>query len=202
MFTSTKKVAASTSSKQLQRKLRISIFSKRRPANKRVAFFFPRKKHFTAKNVFNIVLYEPEIPHNTGAAGRLALATGSKLHLIKPLGFSLDDKYVRRTGLDYWQDVDVSVWENFEEFLESVKNPTRMFFLSTKGTKTHWETSFQKGDYLIFGPESRGLPDNIRDRFYSQLCKIPMEAESTRSLNLATAIAIVLYEGYRQVKSV
>lgn len=151
--------------------------------------------------MLNIVLHQPEIPHNTGAAGRLALATDATLHLIKPLGFSLDDKQVRRVGLDYWKDVKLKVWESFEEFLENVPNHSRMFFLSTKGKKSHWQTEFQKGDYLVFGKETKGLPDEIRNRFQSQLLTIPMEECSTRSLNLASSVAIVLYEAYRQIKN-
>jgi tRNA (cytidine/uridine-2'-O-)-methyltransferase len=149
--------------------------------------------------MFHIVLVTPEIPHNTGAAGRLALAAGAVLHLVKPLGFSLDDKYIRRTGLDYWQDVDVRVWENFEELQKSVSHKARFFYLSTKATKTLWETEFRDGDYLIFGSEGKGLPEKMVFSAENYAVKIPMKDHSTRSLNLATAIAIVLYEGERQL---
>ncbi len=143
----------------------------------------------------HIVLVEPEIPHNTGAAGRLALATGSTLHLVKPLGFSLDEKSVRRAGLDYWKEVDLKVWENFEEFLAAHPG-ARLWLLSTKAKKSLWDTSFSEGDFLVFGPETRGLPESWLDQ---RALRIPMRKESTRSLNLATAVAIVLYEAQRQV---
>jgi tRNA (cytidine/uridine-2'-O-)-methyltransferase len=143
----------------------------------------------------NIVLVEPEIPHNTGAAGRLALATGSTLHLVKPLGFSLDEKSVRRAGLDYWKDVDLKVWENFEEFLAAHPD-ARIWFLSTKAKKSAWSVSFQREDFLVFGRETKGLPEEWLDE---RAIRIPMKEGSTRSLNLATSVAIVLYEAQRQV---
>lgn len=143
----------------------------------------------------HIVLVEPEIPHNTGAAGRLALATGSTLHLVKPLGFSLDEKSVRRAGLDYWKDVDLKVWENFDDFL-SAHPGARLWLLSTKAKNSLWETSFNEDDFLVFGPETRGLPESWLD---DRGIRIPMSKDSTRSLNLATAVAIVLYEAQRQV---
>ena len=145
----------------------------------------------------NIVLVEPEIPHNTGAIGRLALATGSTLHLVKPLGFSLDEKSVRRAGLDYWKEVDLHLWENFDELLAA--HPTaRLFFLSTKAKKSAWEVEFQAQDFLVFGPETRGLPEAWLD---DRAIRIPMKEGSTRSLNLATSVAIALYEAQRQVGS-
>ena len=144
----------------------------------------------------NIVLVEPEIPYNTGAAGRLALATGSTLHLVKPLGFSLDEKSVRRAGLDYWKDVDLKVWENFEEFLAAHPD-ARIWFLSTKAKKSAWSVSFQREDFLIFGRETKGLPEEWLDE---RAIRIPMKEGSTRSLNLATSVAIVLYEAQRQVE--
>jgi tRNA (cytidine/uridine-2'-O-)-methyltransferase len=101
----------------------------------------------------NIVLVEPEIPHNTGSAGRLALATGSTLHLVKPLGFSLDEKSVRRAGLDYWKDVDLRVWENFDELL-AAHPEAQIWFLSTKAKKSAWEVEFQENDFLVFGKET------------------------------------------------
>ena len=144
----------------------------------------------------NIVLVAPEIPHNAGAAGRLALATGSTLHLVKPLGFSLDEKAVRRAGLDYWSEVDLKVWESFEHLL--AENPeARLWFLSTKAKAGLWEGEFQAGDFLVFGRESKGLPEEWTQR--SNALRIPMLPGSTRSLNLSTAIGIVLYEACRQV---
>jgi tRNA (cytidine/uridine-2'-O-)-methyltransferase len=143
----------------------------------------------------HIVLVEPEIPHNTGAAGRLALATGSTLHLVKPLGFSLDEKSVRRAGLDYWKDVDLKVWENFDAFL-AAHPKARLWFLSKKAEKSAWTVEFAEDDFLVFGPETRGLPESWLDH---RAIRIPMQKDSTRSLNLATAVAIVLYEAQRQV---
>ncbi len=147
--------------------------------------------------MFNIVLVEPEIPHNAGAAGRLALATGSALHLVKPLGFSLDDRYVKRTGLDYWQDVDLHVWENFAE-LEEAMAGKGMWFLSTKAAKTPWEADFQPGDCLVFGKETKGLPEKMIRKAGNRALRIPMKPGGTRSLNLSTAVAIVLYEAVRR----
>lgn len=147
--------------------------------------------------MFNIVLVEPEIPHNAGAAGRLALATGSVLHLVKPLGFSLEDKYVKRTGLDYWQEVDLRVWESFEE-LQLAMAGKGIWFLSTKAANTPWEADFQPGDYLIFGKETKGLPEDIVRGAGDRALRIPMKPGGTRSLNLSTAVAIVLYEAVRR----
>lgn len=147
--------------------------------------------------MFHIVLVAPEIPHNTGAAGRLALATGATLHLVKPLGFSLEDKYLRRSGLDYWQEVDVRVWESFEELQASAPDG-RFWYLSTKAERSPWDVAFGAGDYLVFGCETRGLPEAMVEAAGDQGLRIPMQPGGTRSLNLATAIAIVLYEAVRQ----
>ena len=148
--------------------------------------------------MFHIVLVHPEIPHNAGAAGRLALATDSTLHLIKPLGFSLEDKYVRRTGLDYWQDVKLHVWESYEDFLSAADPDARKWFLSTKATRSPWTADFKPGDYLIFGRETKGLPEEIVRDAGDHGLRIPMSPGGTRSLNLATSVAIVLYEAVRQ----
>ncbi|MBK1832517.1 tRNA (cytidine(34)-2'-O)-methyltransferase [Roseibacillus ishigakijimensis] len=149
--------------------------------------------------MFEIVLVEPEIPHNAGAAGRLAVATGSRLHLIKPLGFSLDEKAVRRAGLDYWKHVDLVVWESWADY-QAAHPETRQWFLSTKGTGHLWKTPFAQGDHLIFGAETRGLSPEIRaSASPGQLLRIPMAAGPIRSLNLSTSIGIVLYEACRQV---
>jgi tRNA (cytidine/uridine-2'-O-)-methyltransferase len=146
--------------------------------------------------MLHIVLYQPEIPHNTGAVGRLCLATGARLHLIKPLGFSLDDKHLRRAGLDYWQEVDVRVWDTFEAFLASAGPEALLFYLTTKAQASYWDASFPDQSYLIFGPESRGLPESMLAEGAACCLRIPMQG--TRSLNLATAVAVVLYEAQRQ----
>lgn len=149
--------------------------------------------------MFHLVLVEPEIPHNTGAAGRLALATGARLHLIEPLGFSLDDKHVRRTGLDYWKDVDVRTWPDFETFKASLGDDARIWFIETTGVRSPWEVQFQAGDCLVFGRETTGIPAPILDSASpQQILRIPMISGSTRSLNLATTIGIALYEAVRQ----
>lgn len=148
--------------------------------------------------MFNIVLIEPEIPHNAGAAGRLALATESTLHLVEPLGFSLEDKYVRRTGLDYWQDVKLKVWKSFDELRAAADPNAQFWFLSTKATRSPWQAAFQAGDYLVFGRETRGLPESLIAEAGEQALRIPMAPGGTRSLNLSTAVAIILYEAARQ----
>lgn len=148
--------------------------------------------------MFHIVLIEPEIPHNTGAAGRLALATDSELHLVEPLGFSLDDKHVRRTGLDYWHEVKLKVWKSFDELRATAEPTAKFWFLSTKASASPWQANFQVGDYLVFGRETRGLPEHLIAEAGEQALRIPMVPGSTRSLNLSTAIAIVLYEAARQ----
>ncbi len=148
--------------------------------------------------MFHIVLVEPEIPHNAGAAGRLALATDSTLHLVEPLGFSLEDKYVRRTGLDYWQDVRLRVWKSFEKLQASAGDTARFWFLSTKASASPWQAEFRPGDYLVFGRETKGLPEELVAAAGTQALRIPMAPGGTRSLNLSTAIAIVLYEAARQ----
>jgi tRNA (cytidine/uridine-2'-O-)-methyltransferase len=148
--------------------------------------------------MFHIVLHEPEIPHNAGAAGRLALATDSTLHLIEPLGFSLDDKHVRRTGLDYWQEVKLRVWGSLDD-LKAAADPSAAFwFLSTKASISPWQAPFRPGDYLVFGRETRGLPEDLVAAAGDHALRIPMAPGGTRSLNLSTAIAIVLYEAVRQ----
>ena len=149
--------------------------------------------------MFNLVLVAPEIPHNAGAAGRLCLATGSTLHLVKPLGFSLDDKQVRRVGLDYWKEVNLKVWDSLEELLGKA-DPAKTWFLTTKGTMPHWDVPFSRGDYLVCGCETRGLPESLLAAFTDRLIRIPMADKGTRSLNLATAAAIALYEGIRQIQ--
>ncbi len=148
--------------------------------------------------MFHLVLVAPEIPHNAGAAGRLALATGSTLHLVKPLGFSLDDKYVRRTGLDYWRDVDVRVWDSFEDMRAQADPSATLWMLSTKAARGLWQATFRAGDYLVFGRETAGLPSALITQAGVDALRIPMKPDGTRSLNLSTAVAVVLYEALRQ----
>jgi tRNA (cytidine/uridine-2'-O-)-methyltransferase len=148
--------------------------------------------------MFHIVLLEPEIPHNAGAAGRLALATDSTLHLIEPLGFSLDDKHVRRTGLDYWHDVKLRVWKSLPDLQAAAGPDARFWYLSTKASQSPWSVSFNPGDYLVFGRETKGLPEEIIRDAGDRALRIPMAPGGTRSLNLSTAVAIVLYEAARQ----
>ena len=151
--------------------------------------------------MFNLVLVEPEIPPNTGNVGRLALATRSTLHLVQPLGFSIDDRQLRRAGMDYWKNVNVKLWDNFEEFELETEPSARRFFFSTKVEKPYWDIRFSPKDYLIFGRETKGLPASLLARHAEDAFRIPMLPEA-RSLNLATAVAIVLFEGMRQLSTV
>jgi tRNA (cytidine/uridine-2'-O-)-methyltransferase len=150
--------------------------------------------------MFNLVLVEPEIPPNTGNVARLALATGSTLHLVKPLGFSIDDRQLRRAGMDYWKNVDVRLWENLDDFELSLESAARRFFFSTKAKNPYWQIQFLSRDYLIFGRETKGLPESLLARHADVAFRIPMQPEA-RSLNLATAVAIVLFEGIRQLST-
>lgn len=146
--------------------------------------------------MFNVVLVEPEIPPNTGNVGRLCLATRSTLHLIKPLGFSMADRQLKRAGLDYWHEVDLRLWDSFAD-LQAAQSPgTRYFFLTTKVHRAYYDAKFQPGDFLVFGRETKGLPENLLAANVDNCITIPMHG--TRSLNLATAAAIVLFEAVRQ----
>lgn len=146
--------------------------------------------------MFNIVLVEPEIPPNTGNVGRLCLATDSALHLVGPLGFSLDDRKLKRAGLDYWHEVTVKQWDSLPE-LQAANAAARFFFLTTKATKPYFAAEFERGDFLVFGRETKGLPEGILKENSSRCLTIPMRG--TRSLNLATAVAVVLFEAVRQI---
>ncbi len=149
--------------------------------------------------MFHVVLVEPEIPPNTGNIGRLCLATGARLHLVEPLGFDLSDKALKRAGLDYWEEVDVHTWKSLEE-LASSAGEARFFYLTTKTSRPYWEAEFRDGDYLVFGRETRGLPESLLRAHEESCLTIPMEA-GARSLNLATSAGIVLYEAVRQVRA-
>ena len=146
---------------------------------------------------FNIVLIEPEIPNNTGNIGRLSLAAGATLHLVKPFGFELSDKRVKRAGLDYWKHVDLRIYENQDEFFNIHKNK-KMAFFSSHGVKNYWELDYQDDLFLIFGKESVGLFSNFKETNQDHIYKIPIHSPNIRSLNLANAVAVVLYEGLRQ----
>ena len=145
---------------------------------------------------FNIVLYEPEIPQNTGNIARTCVLTDSKLHLIKPLGFSLDEKHLRRAGLDYWKDLDLEVHESFKDFMDKYGD-NRIFLASTHGGEHYDEVIFSKGDFIMFGRESSGVPKNIHESLEN--IRVPMIKSSTRSLNLSNTVAIIAYEGLRQI---
>lgn len=145
--------------------------------------------------MFNVVLVEPEIPPNTGNIGRLCLATGATLHLVKPLGFSLDDRELKRAGLDYWKEVDVRLWDSFPQLL-AANDARRFFFLTTKSNRPYYGVDFVEGDFLVFGRETKGLPEPLLKAHQEQLLTIPIRG--ARSLNLATAVGIVLFEAVRQ----
>ena len=149
---------------------------------------------------FHIVLVHPEIPQNTGGIGRLCVSTECKLHLIEPIGFSLDDKYVKRAGMDYWGHLDLEVHSSWDDFLEKYPD-ARMFFFSTKGGKCYWDCQFSEGDFLVFGSESSGLPQSFYETYRDRLCIIPMDGTFHRSLNLANSAAIGLFEGLRQIRT-
>ena len=150
------------------------------------------------KPPFSIVLVRPEIPHNTGAIGRLCVGLGVPLHLIRPLGFHLDDQSVARAGLDYWPFLDLTVHDTWDDYL-AAERPERLFFLSTHGEKSLYDASFSAGDALVFGCESAGLPKELYERYRESLFRIPMPGEHARSINLANAVSIAAYECYRQL---
>lgn len=144
----------------------------------------------------NIVLYEPEIPANTGNIGRTCYATGTRLHLIEPLGFILNDKTLQRAGMDYWKNLDVIRYDDWNDFLE--KNPdAKIYYATTKGKHVHTDVNYEDDCYIMFGPESRGIPEEILVEHPDECVRIPMMGE-TRSLNLSNSVAVILYEALRQ----
>ncbi|MBE5960792.1 MAG: tRNA (cytidine(34)-2'-O)-methyltransferase [Lachnospiraceae bacterium] len=146
--------------------------------------------------MMNIVLYEPEIPANTGNIGRTCVATGTRLHLIEPLGFRLNEKEIRRAGLDYWKDLDVTVYDNWQDFLD--KNPdAKIYMATTKARNVYTEVSYEPNAYIMFGKESAGIPEEILLEHKETAIRIPMIGD-IRSLNLGNSVAIVLYEALRQ----
>lgn len=144
----------------------------------------------------NIVLYEPEIPANTGNIGRTCYATGTRLHLIEPLGFILNDKTLKRAGMDYWKNLDVIRYDDWNDFKE--KNPdAKIYYATTKGKHVHTDVNYEEDCYIMFGPESRGIPEEILVEHPDECVRIPMMGE-TRSLNLSNSVAVILYEALRQ----
>lgn len=146
----------------------------------------------------NIVLYQPEIPQNTGNIGRTCVLTDCTLHLIKPLGFDLDEKAVKRAGLDYWKNVKIEIHESYEELREKYPNGT-FYFCTTKAKKRHCDANFKEGDFLVFGRESSGFPDYIREENAENCIRVPMIETTTRSLNLSNTVNIIAYEALRQI---
>jgi len=146
--------------------------------------------------VFNIVLFNPQIPPNTGNIGRLCVNSGAKLHIVKPIGFDISEKAVKRAGLDYWDKLDLTVWGSVEEFLNSI-DINRCHFATTKTTKPYFEAKFNVGDYIIFGSEIKGIDETILNKHKNRCITIPMTNEG-RSLNLAVSTGIILYEAIRQ----
>ena len=151
--------------------------------------------------MFNIVLIQPEIPQNTGNIARTCAATNCVLHLVKPLGFSIDEKSVKRAGLDYWDKLTIKVYENLSDFYEqnkeNVEKGARMWYASTKASKVYSEVSYKDGDYLLFGKETKGIDEEVLAANYDRTVRIPMWGE-IRSLNLSNSVAILLYEALRQ----
>ena len=145
---------------------------------------------------FNIVLFEPEIPQNTGNIARLCACTGASLYLVGKLGFSLSDKYTKRAGMDYWESVDVKKVDTLEQLQSEYKNAT-FYYLTTKSKKSYFDAGFKEGDFFVFGPESRGIPEAILNKNQATSITIPM-LEGQRSLNLSNSVSIVLYEAIRQ----
>jgi len=147
--------------------------------------------------LFNLVLVNPQIPNNTGAIGRLCVNAGASLHLIKPIAFDIDEKAVRRAGLDYWHKLDLHVWESLDDFFANNNIGNNSHFATTKTDRPYFEAEFKDGDYIFFGSETAGIPEDILDRYKEKNITIPMTKEG-RSLNLAISTGIVLYEAIKQ----
>lgn len=144
----------------------------------------------------NIVLFEPEIPQNTGNIARTCVLTGSKLHLIKPLGFSLDEKQLKRAGLDYWNELELEVHESYHDFMDKYKGGT-FYYSTTKCTNKYSDVQYKEGDFIIFGRESSGFPEYVREQIGENGIRVPMIETSTRSLNLSNTVAIIAYEALK-----
>ncbi len=146
--------------------------------------------------MFNIVLFNPQIPPNTGNIGRLCVNAGATLHIVKPIGFDISEKAVKRAGLDYWNKLDLKIYENIEEFFNSI-DINRCYFATTKTNTPYFDVKFEKGDYIIFGSETKGIDEEILNKYKEKCITIPMTKEG-RSLNLAVSCGIILYEAIRQ----
>lgn len=149
----------------------------------------------------HVVLFQPQIPPNTGSIARLCAATNTPLHLIAPLGFKIDDKHLKRAGLDYWPYVDIRLHSSWANFLTKNEG-RRLFFFSKRGVQSYTKASYEEEDSLVFGPETQGLPQELLDTHQERIYRIPMMGQGVRSLNLANAVAIVLYEALRQLGKV
>lgn len=147
--------------------------------------------------MFNIVLVEPDIPQNTGTIGRLCVNIGATLHLIKPLGFDIDDKAVKRAGLDYWKDLDLMVWDSLDEFLDIHPITSNTHMATTKTDRIYWDAEYKKGDFILFGSETRGIDERLLLRHSDRCITIPM-GNGGRSLNLGVSVGVVAYEALRQ----
>ena len=146
----------------------------------------------------NVVLVEPEIPQNAGNIARTCAVTGSKLHLVRPLGFEVSDKYLKRAGLDYWYLVDIYYYDSIEEVMEKFYNGKNFYFFSTKAKNVHSAVSYNDGDFLVFGKETKGLPESLLEKHYEECVRLPMMSE-TRSLNLSNSVCVGVYEALRQL---
>lgn len=149
--------------------------------------------------MIHVIVFRPEIPQNTGNIGRLCACTQTRLHLIHPLGFSTSDKYVKRSGMDYWNFLDVREHADWDAFMQQSDGPKRLWLLTTHATRPYWEVSFQEGDGIVFGSEGHGCPDWLHEQLMGGRLTIPMPKAGVRSLNLATSVAIVRYEILRQL---
>ena len=145
----------------------------------------------------NIVLVEPEIPQNAGNIARTCAVTGSVLHMVRPLGFEVTDKQLKRAGLDYWHFLDIRYYDSIEEVMDKYYNGNNFYFFSTKSEKTHSDVQFKEGDFLVFGKETKGLPEDLLKKHYGECVRIPMIDES-RSLNLSNSVCVGVYEALRQ----
>ncbi|MDP8269481.1 MAG: tRNA (cytidine(34)-2'-O)-methyltransferase [Candidatus Tenebribacter davisii] len=151
----------------------------------------------TPESNFHVVLYQPEIPSNTGNIGRICVGTNSTLHIIKPMRFLLTDKLVKRAGLDYWNKLSLKIHDSFDSFLADFPN-SNIYYCTTKTNRKFTELKYKKGDVFMFGPESRGIPEEILNKYYNQNITIPMN-DQIRSINLSNSVAIVIYEAWRQI---